>query len=147
MAARFFVDETDLALAKALTGVWAGVVFPGHEDLPEVPRQTTDDRWLEVVGTRGLVVITRDQKIRYRPVEKRMWVTHGVRGFVLTGPPEPVDGGQPGDPAEAPAGDRPNDGRPTRWTVDVRRDARRAPPDPALTVALTVHGVSTNEPK
>jgi isopentenyldiphosphate isomerase len=30
-------------------------------------------------------VITRDQRIRYRPVEKRLWVEHGVRGFVLTG--------------------------------------------------------------
>ncbi len=30
-------------------------------------------------------MITRDQKIRRRPVEKRAWVTHGVRGFVLTG--------------------------------------------------------------
>jgi isopentenyldiphosphate isomerase len=30
-------------------------------------------------------VITRDQRIRYRPAEKRAWVDHGVRGFVLTG--------------------------------------------------------------
>ncbi len=38
-----------------------------------------------MVGTEGLVVITRDQRIRYRPVEKRMWVEHRVRGFVPTG--------------------------------------------------------------
>lgn len=31
------------------------------------------------------MVITRDAKIRRRPVEKRLWVVHGVRGFVLTG--------------------------------------------------------------
>jgi hypothetical protein len=30
-------------------------------------------------------VITRDQRIRYRPIEKRLWVEHGVRGFILTG--------------------------------------------------------------
>lgn len=30
-------------------------------------------------------MITRDKKIRYRPVERIAWVTHGVRGFVLTG--------------------------------------------------------------
>jgi len=29
------------------------------------------------------VVITRDRRIRYRTVEKRIWVDH--RGFVLTG--------------------------------------------------------------
>lgn len=61
------------------------VVFPGHPDLPEVPRQTPDDAWLPIIGRRRLVVITRDQRIRYHPVEKRAWVTHRVRGFVLTG--------------------------------------------------------------
>jgi len=30
-------------------------------------------------------VLTRDRRIRYRPVEKRQWVVHRVRGFVLTG--------------------------------------------------------------
>jgi hypothetical protein len=30
-------------------------------------------------------VITRDKRIRYRPLEWRMWVAHRVRGFVLTG--------------------------------------------------------------
>lgn len=50
-----------------------------------MPRGTLDDDWLPVVGRRGLVVITRDQRIGYRPAEKRAWVDHGVRGFVLTG--------------------------------------------------------------
>ena len=85
MPARFFVDENDLALGKALAELHGNVVFPGHPDLPQVPRQSLDDEWLEVVGAEGLVVITRDQRIRYRPVEKRMWVEHQVRGFVLTG--------------------------------------------------------------
>src|SRR5436190_17197322 len=53
--------------------------------LPEVRRQAVDDDWLEVVGVKRFVVITRDQRIRYRPVEKRRWVEHRVRGFVLTG--------------------------------------------------------------
>lgn len=30
-------------------------------------------------------MITRDQRIRYRAVEKQRWVEHRVRGFVLTG--------------------------------------------------------------
>lgn len=85
MAARFFVDENDLALGRALADLHGNVVFPGHPDLPEVPRQSLDDEWLEVIGAQGLVVITRDQRIRYRPVEKRIWVDHRVRGFVLTG--------------------------------------------------------------
>lgn len=85
MVATFFVDENDLALGKALAELYGNVVFPGHPDLPEVPRQSVDDEWLEVVGVERLVVITRDQRIRYKPVEKRMWVEHQVRGFVLTG--------------------------------------------------------------
>jgi len=85
VAATFFVDENDLALGRALAEQRGNVVYPGHPDLPEVPRQSLDDKWLEVVGTKGLVVITRDQRIRYRPVEKQMWVQHRVRGFVLTG--------------------------------------------------------------
>jgi PIN like domain len=85
VAARFFVDENDLALGKALAEQRADVVFPGHRDLPEIVRGMADDEWLPTVGARRLVVITRDQRIRYRAVEKRMWVAHGVRGFVLTG--------------------------------------------------------------
>lgn len=85
MAARFFVDENDLALGKALTELRGNVVFPGHPDLSEVPRRSLDDEWLAIIGAQGLVVITRDKRIRYRPVEKRMWVEHRVRGFVLTG--------------------------------------------------------------
>jgi isopentenyldiphosphate isomerase len=50
-----------------------------------VPRGTLDDDWLPVIGRRRLVVITRDQRIRYRSAEKRAWVDHSVRGFVLTG--------------------------------------------------------------
>ncbi len=85
MEARFFVDENDLALGKALSIRHDDIVYPGHWAIPDVPRGCLDDDWLAVVGERALVVITRDQRIRYRPVEKRMWVLHHVRGFVLTG--------------------------------------------------------------
>lgn len=85
MVTTFFVDENDLALGRALAQQHNDVVYPGHPALPEVPRQTPDDEWLQVVGTRQLIVITRDQRIRYRPVERLAWVGHQVRGFVLTG--------------------------------------------------------------
>ena len=85
MAARFFVDENDLALGKLLATRHHDVVFPGHPALPEVLRGSPDDVWLPVIGAKQLIVITRDQRIRYRAAEKLMWVRHGVRGFVLTG--------------------------------------------------------------
>ena len=85
MAARFFVDENDLALGKALRKIHNDIVYPGHVELPEIPRGTLDDEWLPVIASLDLVVITRDQRIRYRPVEKRLCIEHRVRGFVLTG--------------------------------------------------------------
>lgn len=85
MSARFFADETDIGLARALDLRYGGVVHPGHTDLPEVPRGANDDEWLEVAGRLGLVVVSRDGRIRYRPVEKSLWVRYRIRGFVLTG--------------------------------------------------------------
>jgi PIN like domain len=81
----FFVDENDLKLGRMLAEEHDNVMYPGHPDLPEVPRRTADDEWLPIIGLKRLVVITRDQRIRYRPVEKAAWVDHAVRGFVLTG--------------------------------------------------------------
>lgn len=85
MRARYFVDENDLALGKALAQRYGDVVYPGHAALPLVPRGSLDDDWLPIIGREGLVVITRDQRIRRRPVERHLWNEHQVRGFVLTG--------------------------------------------------------------
>jgi hypothetical protein len=41
--ARFFVDENDLPLGKALDAEHGAVVYPGHADLPEVPLGALDD--------------------------------------------------------------------------------------------------------
>jgi hypothetical protein len=43
VAIRFFVDENDIALGKALATTNPEVVYPGHPDLPEVPRGSLDD--------------------------------------------------------------------------------------------------------
>lgn len=85
MPARFFVDENDLALGRSLAEERGDVVYPGHAELPDVPRGALDDEWLPLIGAKRLVVITRDRKIRYRRAEKHAWVEHRVRGFVLTG--------------------------------------------------------------
>lgn len=85
MSPGFFVDESDLGLGKQLSQQWPGVVYPGHPDIPSIPRGSLDEDWLRVVGQMRLIVITRDRRIRYRPVEKQAWVAYRVRGFVLTG--------------------------------------------------------------
>ena len=80
MSARFFCDETDLALGKALERIHGeDIVYPGHAGLPEVRRGTDDEGWLPVIGRRRLAVITRDSRIRRRPVEKKLWIDYGVR--------------------------------------------------------------------
>ena len=80
----WFVDENDLLLGRRLAETRDDVLHPGHPDLPEIPRGTPDDVWLQIVQARELIVITRDKRIRYRPVERLRWIEHGVRGFVLT---------------------------------------------------------------
>ncbi len=70
--ARFFVDENDLALGRSLALARKDVLHPGHARLPNVPLGTPDAQWLPIVGGLGLVVITRDKKIRSRPAEAQL---------------------------------------------------------------------------
>lgn len=64
MAARgapvYFTDENTLGLGKLLRRSGRDDVrYPGHEDLPEVPRGTDDQDWLPIVGALGLIVLMR----------------------------------------------------------------------------------------
>ncbi len=83
MSARFFVDENDLALGKELAGKRGDIVFPGHSSC----LRSRGEAWTRSGSRKSvpLVVITRDRRIRYRPVEKQLWLEYHVRGFVLTG--------------------------------------------------------------
>ena len=83
--ARFFIDENDLALGRSLALARKDVLHPGHVRLPNVPLGTPDAQWLPIVGELGLIVITRDKKIRSRPAEAGLVIAAGIRGFVLTG--------------------------------------------------------------
>lgn len=38
MSPGFFVDESDLGLGKRLSRQWPGVVYPGHPNIPGIPR-------------------------------------------------------------------------------------------------------------
>jgi hypothetical protein len=46
---------------------------------------TSDEEWLEVVGARGWIAITRDARIRYKPNEREAVIRHGVALLVLIG--------------------------------------------------------------
>lgn len=76
----FFTDENTLGLGKLLRRSGReDVVYPGHEALPEVPLGTADLDWMPVIAVNGLVVITRDRRIRTRPAELRVYYEHGIR--------------------------------------------------------------------
>lgn len=59
----------------------AGVTVEIHND--HFSPNETDDVWLTEVGRRGWVVITRDERIRYRMVEKQAIARAKVRTFFL----------------------------------------------------------------
>ena len=42
----WFVDENNLLLARRLVETRPHVVYPGHPDVPEIPRGTSDEEWL-----------------------------------------------------------------------------------------------------
>ncbi len=44
-----------------------------------------DVDWLEIAGASGWAVLMKDQRIRYRPVERQALIAHSVRAFCLTG--------------------------------------------------------------
>jgi hypothetical protein len=79
----FFVDASlgGKLVPDALRG--AGVRVETHDD--HFPQGTPDDVWLRAAGARGWVVLTRDDRIRYRPRERAALIEAGVRAFVLVG--------------------------------------------------------------
>jgi hypothetical protein len=70
-------------VGKALAAVRGDVVHPGHPLTP-VRCGDPDDVWLPVVGKAGLLLITRDKRIRRRLVERRALLAHSVKGLFLT---------------------------------------------------------------
>jgi hypothetical protein len=82
---RYFADENALGLAKILLRSRDDIVHPGHPLLPEVPRGTPDLTWLRVVGRLDLIVLTRERRIRTRPVELETYRRNGVRSVRIGG--------------------------------------------------------------
>lgn len=82
---RWFFDENSIGVAKALQYVRGDVTWPGGPG-GLVPEGAKDQQWLPVVGKAGLVVLTRDKRIRRRPLERQALLTSGVRAcFQTTG--------------------------------------------------------------
>ena len=84
-----FADENILPVGRRLANLPdAGtVLYAGHVDIPELPLGAKDTEIFQEIGVdgRNLLFITRDKKIRTRPVERRKLREAGVRAVILTG--------------------------------------------------------------
>src|SRR5262249_30822356 len=78
----FFIDRS-LGIEPIRTELLnAGLVVQIHDD--HFARDEEDRVWLRTVGERGWVVLTKDQRLRYRPLEIAALRASKARVFVLT---------------------------------------------------------------
>ncbi len=93
VTARPPVDLPDLFLDRSLGRVHvpatlraAGVRLQTLADVYGSPADeaVADVDWLELAGRHEWPVLMKDARIRYRAVERRALLTHGVRAFCLT---------------------------------------------------------------
>ena len=80
----FFVDRSLGArtVATALRAAGRDVVV--HDDT--FPPGTPDTEWLAQAGANSWTVLTKDDRLRYRPAEKQALLQAGVHVVVLTSP-------------------------------------------------------------
>lgn len=62
---------------------WALVTLAEHYGVPQ-DEEVDDVTWLRLAGQRGWPVLMKDERIKYRAVERRALTDHGVRAFCLT---------------------------------------------------------------
>jgi len=78
----FFIDRS-LGIDPIRTELTkAGLAVEIHDT--HVARDEEDRVWLRTVGERGWVVLTKDQRLRYRPLEIAALRASKARVFVLT---------------------------------------------------------------
>lgn len=83
MGIKFFVDN-NLSL-KLVTGL-RNLGYINIEHLQETYKEDTiDEVWLKYVGENGLILITKDKKIRKNPKEKQALIRHKIIAFYLGG--------------------------------------------------------------
>ena len=78
----FFVDASlgGKVVAQALRD--AGAKIEIHDD--HFAQGTPDEEWLQEVGVRQWVVLTKDERIRYHNLARTALLNANVRAFVLT---------------------------------------------------------------
>lgn len=75
-----FVDR---ALGRRIAGplIGAGAIVHLHDD--HFDQGVEDKVWLTEVGRLGWVVLTKDQRIRYRAIEREALLSAGIKAFIF----------------------------------------------------------------
>lgn len=79
----FYVDESIYSKLLVAELRRAGEIV--HHVGVDVPFGADDQEWLAAVGAHQWIAITRDQRIRYRKLEKEALKAAGVGAFTFTG--------------------------------------------------------------
>ncbi|MBL8226040.1 MAG: hypothetical protein JNM50_12005 [Chromatiales bacterium] len=79
----FYIDE--FIYSSALVSELTANGIPFDRVGATVPFGASDDAWLAHCGKHGYLALTRDQRIRYRPIEKQALIDHAVGCFTFTG--------------------------------------------------------------
>ena len=77
----FFLDRSLGVEPIRSVLVLEGLVVEIHDD--HFRRDEEDRVWLTTVGQRGWVIFTKDQRLRYRPLEVAALKSSGARVFIL----------------------------------------------------------------
>ena len=81
-APTFYVDESIFSNALVAELTAAGIAFDRVG--ATVPFGAPDEVWLSHCGKHSYLALTRDQRIRYRALEKQALIDHGVACFTFT---------------------------------------------------------------
>jgi hypothetical protein len=82
----FVVDENLLRLGRALAHLRPDIALVGEDRIADLlPKGILDSDWIPVVGSRGWVMITNDQRLRTRPVEAAAALEHNLKVIHLHG--------------------------------------------------------------
>lgn len=77
----FYIDES--IYSKTLVGALETANIPHRRVGMHLPFGSPDHEWLKYCGDNQLIAITRDQRIRYRALEKLALVEYGVGAFTF----------------------------------------------------------------
>ena len=79
---RFFIDNNlSVSLAEGMKAFGENVEHLQDHFRPDTP----DTEWLEYIGKEGIFLITRDDRIRWNPAERRALLKFRVGAFFLGG--------------------------------------------------------------